>query len=44
LESLADDYELFTKIGKGRYSDVYTGFDVVKNRKVIIKILKPGLK
>ena len=39
---MADDFDLFAKIGKGRYSEVYTGFDVVKNRKVIVKILKPG--
>ena len=41
---MADDYDIFAKIGKGRYSEVYTAFDVVKNRKAIVKILKPGLK
>ncbi len=37
-----DDYEILNKIGQGRYSQVYDGLDIVNNRKVVLKILKPG--
>lgn len=37
-----DDYEISTKIGRGRYSEVYKGINLLKNDVVAIKILKPG--
>ena len=37
----SDDYEVTDKIGRGKYSEVFEGFNVVTNQKVIIKILKP---
>jgi casein kinase II subunit alpha len=40
----ADDYEVLSKIGRGKYSEVYTGLNVVTDEKVVIKILKPGKK
>jgi casein kinase II subunit alpha len=36
-----DDYEIIKKIGQGRYSAVYEGYNVVKEEKVVVKILKP---
>jgi casein kinase II subunit alpha len=32
------------KIGKGKYSEVYTGMDVTDDQKVVIKVLKPVKK
>jgi casein kinase II subunit alpha len=37
-----DDYEIIRKIGRGKYSEVYEGYNIVKNEKVIIKALKPS--
>lgn len=37
-----DDYEIIKKIGRGKYSDVFEGICVKNDKKVIIKILKPG--
>ena len=34
-------YEIIAKVGRGKYSEVFSGFDTVNNRHVIIKILKP---
>ena len=34
-------YEVNTKIGRGRYSEVYSGIEKYTNQKVVIKILKP---
>jgi casein kinase II subunit alpha len=36
-----DDYEVIRKLGKGRYSIVYEGYNVVNDERVVIKILKP---
>jgi len=37
-----DDYEINEKVGRGKYSEVYKGVNVLTDQKVIIKILKPG--
>ena len=36
-----DDYEVETKIGRGHYSEVFEGQNILTKQKVIIKILKP---
>ena len=35
------NYEVNAKIGRGRYSEVYSGIEKHNNQKVVIKILKP---
>ncbi len=39
-----DDYEVVRKVGRGKYSEVFEGVNVVNNQKCIIKILKPVKK
>jgi len=39
-----DDYELVRKIGRGKYSEVFDGYNVVANEKVVVKMLKPVKK
>eukprot|EP01016_Furgasonia_blochmanni_P034334 TRINITY_DN368_c0_g1_i1.p2 TRINITY_DN368_c0_g1~~TRINITY_DN368_c0_g1_i1.p2 ORF type:complete len:395 (-),score=116.13 TRINITY_DN368_c0_g1_i1:218-1402(-) len=39
-----DDYEVIKKIGRGKYSEVFEGINVITNKKVVIKILKPVKK
>jgi casein kinase II subunit alpha len=39
-----DRYEIVCKIGRGKYSEVFEGFDVKENKKCVIKILKPVKK
>ncbi|KAL0224075.1 hypothetical protein P9112_003465 [Eukaryota sp. TZLM1-RC] len=39
--SPTDPYEIFSKIGRGKYSDVFQGFDTRTNEKIVIKVLKP---
>jgi casein kinase II subunit alpha len=36
-----DDYEVREKIGQGRYSTVYDGYNVINDERVVVKILKP---
>jgi casein kinase II subunit alpha len=36
-----ENYEILRKLGRGKYSDVYEGLDMVSKAKVVIKILKP---
>ncbi|OMJ81699.1 hypothetical protein SteCoe_17749 [Stentor coeruleus] len=36
-----ENYEILRKIGRGKYSDVYEGLDMISQDKVVIKILKP---
>ena len=33
---------MFTKIGKGKYSEVFDGLNVLSNQNVVIKMLKPN--
>mmetsp|Transcript_10637 Transcript_10637/g.19182 ORF Transcript_10637/g.19182 Transcript_10637/m.19182 type:complete len:531 (+) Transcript_10637:30-1622(+) len=42
--SSQDNYQIVRKVGRGKYSDVYEGMDVVHDRRVVIKILKPVKK
>ena len=39
-----DDYEVARKVGRGKYSEVFEGYNVLNNSKCIIKILKPVKK
>jgi casein kinase II subunit alpha len=39
-----DDYEFTMKLGRGRYSEVFRGVDLINNEDVVIKILKPVKK
>jgi casein kinase II subunit alpha len=39
-----DDYEIVRKVGRGKYSEVFEGINIVNNEKCIIKILKPVKK
>ena len=39
-----DDYEVVRKVGRGKYSEVFEGVNIVNNQKCIIKILKPVKK
>jgi len=39
-----DDYQVVRKLGRGKYSEVFEGINVVNNEKVVIKILKPVKK
>jgi len=38
------DYQVVRKIGRGKYSEVFEGFNVVNRSKCVIKILKPVKK
>ena len=37
-----DDYEFSAKLGRGRYSEVFKGVNLLNNESCVIKILKPG--
>ncbi|CAE7215399.1 CKA2 [Symbiodinium sp. CCMP2456] len=39
-----EHYEVTQKIGRGKYSEVFTGYHVPTNKKCVIKILKPVKK
>lgn len=39
-----EDYEVVRKIGRGKYSEVFAGVNVVNNTKCVVKILKPVKK
>merc|ERR550537_1537883 len=39
-----DDYEVVKKIGRGKYSEVFEGFNVHTGHKCVVKILKPVVK
>jgi len=39
-----EEYEVIRKIGRGKYSEVFEGMNVVNNTKCVIKILKPVKK
>jgi casein kinase II subunit alpha len=44
LKSNCEQYEIKRTLGRGKYSDVFEGIDVVSNKLVVIKILKPVRK
>jgi len=37
-----DDYEFVCKLGRGRYSEVFRGVNLLNNEACVVKILKPG--
>jgi len=37
-------YEIVRKLGRGKYSDVFEGYDTTTNSRVVIKVLKPVKK
>jgi len=39
-----DNYEIVKKLGRGKYSEVFEGINVVNNERCVIKILKPVKK
>eukprot|EP00850_Spirogloea_muscicola_P019970 SM000203S06146 [mRNA] locus=s203:76758:83557:+ [translate_table: standard] len=39
-----DDYEVVRKVGRGKYSEVFEGINIVNGERCIIKILKPVKK
>ena len=41
---LVDDYELSRRIGKGKFSEVFLGRNILNSEKVVIKMLKKGMK
>jgi casein kinase II subunit alpha len=41
-KSQFEPYEIIKPLGRGKYSEVYEGYDAENERKVVVKILKPG--
>lgn len=39
-----DNYEIVRKIGRGKYSEVFEGVNIVNNEECVIKVLKPVKK
>ena len=39
-----DDYEIISKVGRGRYSEVFEALNLLSNERVVIKMLKPVKK
>lgn len=39
-----DNYEIVRKIGRGKYSEVFEGINILNNEKCVIKVLKPVKK
>ena len=39
-----DHYEVVRKVGRGKYSEVFEGINIISNKQCIIKILKPVKK
>ena len=44
LDSNQEDYEVIRKIGRGKYSEVFAGINMINNSKCVVKILKPVKK
>ena len=44
VASAQSDYEVVRKIGRGKYSEVFEGFNTVNSQKCVVKILKPVKK
>jgi len=42
--NVQDPYEIVKKIGRGKYSEVFEGVNVVANERCVIKVLKPVKK
>ncbi|XP_055986203.1 casein kinase II subunit alpha-like [Sorex fumeus] len=39
-----DDYQLVQKLGQGRYSEVFEAINILNEKKVVVKVLKPVKK
>jgi casein kinase II subunit alpha len=39
-----EDYEVVRKIGRGKYSEVYEGVNVINQAPCVVKVLKPVQK
>jgi len=44
ISSVQDNYEIVRKIGRGKYSEVFEGVNIMNNEKCVIKVLKPVKK
>jgi casein kinase II subunit alpha len=44
LNSDQEDYEVIRKVGRGKYSEVFEGINIVNEERCVIKILKPVKK
>jgi serine/threonine protein kinase len=44
LRSDQEPYEVVRKIGRGKYSEVFEGLNILTNKPIVIKILKPVKK
>ena len=44
LFSDQEDYEVIRKVGRGKYSEVFEGINIVNEERCVIKILKPVKK
>ncbi|KAJ3333870.1 hypothetical protein HDU76_002196 [Blyttiomyces sp. JEL0837] len=44
LSGSQENYEIVRKLGRGKYSEVFEGVNVVNNEKCVIKVLKPVKK
>ena len=44
INRVQDNYEIVRKVGRGKYSEVFEGFNTVNNEKCCIKVLKPVKK
>jgi casein kinase II subunit alpha len=42
--SETENYEIVRKIGRGKYSEVFEGINVVNNERCVVKVLKPVKK
>lgn len=43
-DSNQDHYEIYRKIGRGKYSEVFEGVNTLNGEKCVIKVLKPVKK
>ena len=39
--SSQENYEIIKKVGRGKYSEVFEGINIIKDEKCVIKVLKP---
>ena len=44
FDSDQEDYEVIRKVGRGKYSEVFEGINIVNEERCVIKILKPVKK
>lgn len=44
LDSVQDHYEICRKVGRGKYSEVFEGANILTGEKCVIKVLKPVKK